>query len=424
MFCRSTTVPCTVSPHSSCRCIEVLHIFCDRLNSHSQSFCCETSANVIQKKIGENGSFRNVRCSYQPDGHKPQHIFCRANFCRLAFRWTLHSGEHTLEIKCAMFHSTCFVLWPHCFVACSSFFLFSVLMVILQPFDTCFKKTKFVQKNILIMETFCKSISIMITVLTWFFDGYLPNGMCSMFVGSGEATLMKHIAIFLSALGQMSCLAFILTVHTKIILAQKKQQRIRELSASKTTSNKSMISQLAIFSVSHIATWTPNAIIHIYFAFQRETFLDSLSWATISLTPVNAIVVSSTFITTTKRKLKRESHNKQQVEAQKERWSHTTHGKKTACRSRVTQSYDCKDAVFVCPAPKSTVLCHSITWLQLWWIWFLRHLSAPLNRHKVWLFSFTFPCRSVSGTGQAVFMWVWHVEWNKDTDNFQKNSII
>ena len=116
-------------------------------------------------------------------------------------------------------------------------------MVVLNPFDTKFKSSKFIFQSISVGYSCSWLFAILITTLFWLVSGSLPTIFCSpFFYPSKTFSLTKTLTLVII---NINVLAFLLNliVHIKLIMITNKSQGKYIRTKSKRLHNKTLIVQ-------------------------------------------------------------------------------------------------------------------------------------------------------------------------------------
>ncbi len=201
-------------------------------------------------------------------------------------------------LTCTLFTSTALIS-PSlvCLIAISRF------MIVVNPFDSKFKTTKYVLRQIacIMMLGLLISISFVFCLHLESKNMGLPLSLCSPFADPGNVFVGITAAVFLVCILQPTSALVSIGLFIGLIVSVKTSQR--KVSSATTTKSScvSLVIQLTILSLSNIISWFPSNTIHVSLWFLPQYPLP-LAWGAVGLTSVNAMVYPVVFVSVSFRK--------------------------------------------------------------------------------------------------------------------------
>ncbi len=189
-----------------------------------------------------------------------------------------------------------------------TFFAVSRLMLVKYPLETRFKETKFVIRWMSLISLLCFAYSVLLTISSWLvntflYDRGIPTSICSPFVDPTHNSVITIVITSITILIQLSAAVATIVLQTKLVLALVEHQQKLQGAVSKETSNIPMIVQFVAISTSNVICWLPTGILYVTLMVLKEYSFVIVPWFTITLQPVNSLVIPIVFIVTTIRKI-------------------------------------------------------------------------------------------------------------------------
>ena len=163
------------------------------------------------------------------------------------------------------------------------------------PVETKLNKFKHLMKCIKSFCTLSTLLAIVVMTITWKHLSYLPINLCTPFVDSSHSVILIKIIIWCIVVLQVVFLMSINAMHILLISTIKRNQMKIKTRRSRTKSNVSLMMQLFILSSSNILCWNPSCVIYIVIMFVDRYPIEIVTWTTILIVPINAIINSVCF---------------------------------------------------------------------------------------------------------------------------------
>ena len=186
------------------------------------------------------------------------------------------------------------------------FWSYSRLAVVLHPVDTKFKQTKFVLKTIFFGIVTILTCVLGFTVLTRILVSKVPTPICSPFIDPTDTVVIIKVFIWMNAVFTLFGAAFLNTVHCCLISSLLESQKvIKDSSSYKHQSNKAIIGQIVIVTLSNSLCWVSSSVIFLLVMFWNQYPHDMSIWTTVVVVPHNSVFNPIVFVATSVRKLLR-----------------------------------------------------------------------------------------------------------------------
>ena len=172
------------------------------------------------------------------------------------------------------------------------------LMVVLYPFNTKFKETKYVLKYIFFLWINCLTFNIFITVRKQVISEELTNNICFSFIDPSSLTpLTKMIVYFIIILQSIATLFTPLCYLTLIYELLKSQGNVL-FNTFNVQSKTLLFVHLVVIVLSSMLSWIASSAIYLAAMFGDKYPIDMISWTVVVVIPVNSIVNSIVFLAT------------------------------------------------------------------------------------------------------------------------------
>lgn len=181
----------------------------------------------------------------------------------------------------------------------------SRLMVVKYPVDTKFKVPSFCGKCIGYSSLVCFFFVFSVTVILFFYVGFLPNSLCSPFFDPTHISVLFSVISFCSSLLHLLALSLIVTCHKLLFNELKKSQETLSQAKSSKSSDTSVYAQIISITVSNFCCWVPMMVIHTICQFATEYPVIMLLWMSVVVTPLNSLLNPLVFIFTSIRTWRR-----------------------------------------------------------------------------------------------------------------------
>ena len=178
------------------------------------------------------------------------------------------------------------------------FLSLSRLMIVVNPLSVRFKTTKSIFKVLFAIILVSMSVSIVLTLLMKFTQERLPLNLCLPFVDPSNSILLIKIIAWCVAVIQVIISVLILTLHSLLVQYLRQYQMEMDPNKSREHSDKTIIIQLAIITVSNIICWLLTNIIYLTSLFLPRYPTDLVIWTTVLVTPLNSMINPTVFAVT------------------------------------------------------------------------------------------------------------------------------
>lgn len=205
---------------------------------------------------------------------------------------------------------------PVCFVVFSLVLLYNLfsplllsfssltrLMIVVHPFHTDFKETKYGMKILVSMTLVTLIITGCLTFASWVVYGYVPISLCSPFLDPTDVMVTTKIFTWLVFCVQVAAIIFVAIIYIILATEVKKSQQQLQGSTSQQRPNTTIFVQIIVVTASNILCWIPSGVIYLISMFMERYPTEMLVWTTVAVVPINSIVNPTTFIITTLKKL-------------------------------------------------------------------------------------------------------------------------
>ena len=126
----------------------------------------------------------------------------------------------------------------------------------------------------------------------------LPLNLCLPFVDPTNSIFLTKIIAWGVAVIQVIVSVLILALHSLLIQYLRKYQMEIGQGKNKEHSDKRIIIQLALITVSNIICWLPTNIIYLMSLFLPRYPTGLVIWTTVLVTPLNSIINPTVFAIT------------------------------------------------------------------------------------------------------------------------------
>ncbi len=165
----------------------------------------------------------------------------------------------------------------------------SRLMVVLHPFKSKFKETKFVGQCLLVLVLASCTITLLVSVTFKLIISSVPNLMCHPFVDTHERIVFVKVLICTMTLLHLSASSSIVCFSVLLFQSFKKSQKNVSRSHSGKDSNRALVIQLVTLSSSCILYWLPADIIYSTSNFLSQYPVEMVLWTFALVVPLNSI---------------------------------------------------------------------------------------------------------------------------------------
>ncbi len=184
-----------------------------------------------------------------------------------------------------------------------SFLSLSQLMVVVYPFDSSFKETKFVQKCISIATVAVMLLTTGMISLLWTMYGLVPSDICSAFLDQTNKVVFIVGLCWFVVLLQLFAAISICVMYSLLIRQLMKSIQATEKSKSKKQSLSSSVVQLVALATSNFLCLVPSGVIYLCALFLHNYPEELIVWTVVIVSPINSIVNPIVFASTSIRKI-------------------------------------------------------------------------------------------------------------------------
>ncbi len=177
----------------------------------------------------------------------------------------------------------------------------SRLMVVLYPFNSKFKQTRFVAKVLIFSGIATAVVSLSLLTFSWSLHSEVKSTLCLSLIDPAKSDLLVAITTFVISIFQFISSIVICTIYLFISCSVSKTQTLHSKTVQKQNrknQNLTMILQLVVVTASNILCWIPFDIIYILSLFLLRYPVEMVIWTTIAVTPINSVVNPLVFIAT------------------------------------------------------------------------------------------------------------------------------
>ncbi len=164
------------------------------------------------------------------------------------------------------------------------------LMVVLHPMDTKFKKTNFTVRCVCVLSIITFVLSLGVTVLLKLASHQVPFKLCSPFIDPTHSVLLLRITTWVLFLLQVLSSVFIAVVYGKLLKAKQESTEALKGKMSNQQSNRAIILQLVLATMTNILCWIPSSIVYLIAMFLERFSMDMMIWTMIVATPLNSVI--------------------------------------------------------------------------------------------------------------------------------------
>ncbi len=178
----------------------------------------------------------------------------------------------------------------------------SRLLVVLYPMKSQFKMPKYAFKYISIIVLFSVLLSVLFSLLFWGIEGEVPNSLCISLIDHSDAVVTTQVLVWLTAVWHIFALVSVIAIYSVLIVELQKSQETTKASQSKEHSNKALVAQVVVITITAALCWVPTGIVYIV-ALLREVYMtEMIPWTLATSASLNSVVSPSVFIVINMRK--------------------------------------------------------------------------------------------------------------------------
>ena len=178
------------------------------------------------------------------------------------------------------------------------FLSFLRLIVVVNPLSIKLKNTRSMFKCLLTIILISMSVATVLTFLMKFTQEKVPLNLCLPFVDPTNSILLIKVIAWCVAVLQVIISVMILASHSFLVQNLRQYHMKMDSNKEKQQSNKTIIIQLALITVSNIICWVPTNIIYLTSLFLPRYPTDSVIWTTVLVTPLNSMINPTVFTVT------------------------------------------------------------------------------------------------------------------------------
>ena len=187
------------------------------------------------------------------------------------------------------------------------------LMITKYPLKTRFKQPGFLLKFIACSFTLSLLFTLFISSTIQLFSFAVTTPICTPFFDPSNSILVIKILAWFIAIFQ-----FLATGATSVLYIslfyeiQKATKKVQNLSLKKT-SNVLIIIQISVLISANGLTWIPSGMVYIFAMTMEKYPMEIILWTIIAISPINAIVNPSVFISTALRKILKQKYSESHI---------------------------------------------------------------------------------------------------------------
>ena len=201
-------------------------------------------------------------------------------------------------------HSICFAgsFWVLWFIISSQLLLIYISLTrcfaVLSPLKYTLISLNQILYKLASLYSFSIGISALITMIYYYYESQLPNGLCLPFIDpSGSFNLTKVIS-WIVIISQSVSSAIIIVVNWKLIyeLHKNKMSISKSSTDGSYSSSRKVLTQLTITSISNIICWLPANVVYLSAMILYTYPVDLVIWTTVLIMPINSIINPCIFL--------------------------------------------------------------------------------------------------------------------------------
>ena len=173
-------------------------------------------------------------------------------------------------------------------------------MVVLYPFESRFKRHKFVSQCVFIGVSLLVLVSVCFVFTYKFVRRIIPTVLCSPFIDPAGSLWHVFSGMFVLC-AQIVAIVFSCLAYTLLVQKMKKSEKgIRKTGEEK--SHMGIIVQISILITPHCLSWVPSSLVYVSCLFLPEYPSHLLLWPTLFVAPLCSFVHPVVFVTLSLRK--------------------------------------------------------------------------------------------------------------------------
>ena len=172
------------------------------------------------------------------------------------------------------------------------------LIAVVNPLSIKWKDIRSIFKCLLTIVIIAMLIAIVLTFLMKFTQEKVPLNLCLPFVDPTNSVLLIKVIAWCVAVLQVIISVLILASHSFLVQTLRQYHMEMNSNKKKQHSNKTIIIQLALITVSNVICWIPTNIIYLTSFFLTRYPTDLVIWTTVLVTPLNSMINPTVFALT------------------------------------------------------------------------------------------------------------------------------
>ncbi len=172
------------------------------------------------------------------------------------------------------------------------------MMVVISPMETKFKTASFTQKCLSCLFVFFLFYSVLVTLFVKYFYGEIPTTLCVPFFDPPNASIIVTVTTWCLVSTQLLTPSAGVVTHILLVYHLKKSQKCIQASKSENDGNTFLIIQLVSISVCHVLSCSSAVAIYIAAMYTSRYPVKLVTWTTVVVTPINAVVIPAIFLGT------------------------------------------------------------------------------------------------------------------------------
>ena len=178
------------------------------------------------------------------------------------------------------------------------FLSFERLMIVMFPFETKFRDTKYIFPLICCLYGTSAVIIIILTTTAHILYNTVPLSICSPFVDPTNSVMLTKFITLLTVITQFIAVIFILAAHITMLKNIRKSRECVHKDMIYEPFDRKLLSQVIIVSGTNILCLIPSGTTYLLSMFLDKYPIDMIIWTTVAVTPINSIINLIVFIVT------------------------------------------------------------------------------------------------------------------------------
>ncbi len=179
---------------------------------------------------------------------------------------------------------------------------FARLMIVKYPFQSRFKKLKFISYSAAVLLVLLLSVSLAMTGIIWFLHSDVPVQVCSPFVDPNHLSVIATILTWQVLVVQVGTILFVSFADICLLTEIEESQRSFQGFASNSKSHLSVKIDLLVEVISSVLTWIPSCTVYVV-CLLTDCSLTLTIWTIIAVSTINSVVHPGIFVLQTVKNL-------------------------------------------------------------------------------------------------------------------------